>query len=194
MQNKSRRLTEVVPEDFNQDDVDTSKNAITADVEDEDENLRPMSQEEIDAEMKRMTTVDPKELNDIFAKYSQAINGILVAARKQATDDSEIVELEQIKRIMNMAPNDLKFIRSKNKLWAVRKRIVNKDTKYFLEKDYSKTIKKDQNQEWLESIVEFVRDRFATMTDKEKEFYWSKAAALLNCVLRFKKLLGDYDE
>ena len=115
-------------------------------------------------------------------------------AKSQTTDDLEIVELERIKRLINFTPKDEKFIRSKGKVWAVRDHILNKDAKYFLEKDYSTIIKKDHNQAMLETLVELIKEKFENMNDKEQNFYWQKAALLLNCVVRYKRLIGDFDE
>ena len=156
--------------------------------------FRPLSVEDVIKEQQRLKDADPKELNDIFEKYSQALNSILVMAKSQTTDDLEIVELERIKRLINFTPKDEKFIRSKGKVWAVRDHILNKDAKYFLEKDYSTIIKKDHNQAMLETLVELIKEKFENMNDKEQNFYWQKAALLLNCVVRYKRLIGDFDE
>ena len=156
--------------------------------------FKPLSEADVANAMKKLASADPKELNDIFNKYAQALNGVLVMAQKQAVDETEIIEVERIKRIVNFVPVEERFIRTKDKIWAVREHIINKNAKYFMEKDYSAAIKKDGNQAMIETLVDLVKEKFATITEQEKDFYWKKGAMMLNCIVRFKKLVGEYDK
>lgn len=153
---------------------------------------RTLTDDDVAEMQKRISQANPDVINDIYRRYSDCLNGLISLAREQTTDETEIVELERLKRIINLAPIDERFIRSKDKIWNVREHIINKDSKFFMERDYSANIKKDHNQTFIETIIEITKDKFTTLSDKEKDFYWKKAATLLNCVVRFKKELGEY--
>ena len=155
--------------------------------------IKPLTAEDVIIEQQRLAVVDPNKLNSIYNDFSNAIMSILTTAARQTKDDEDIVELERMKRILNMTPSDEKFIRAKNKVWAVQNKILNKDAKFFIERDYSTTIKKDHHQAMIESLVEIVREQYPKLTPKEQEFYWKKAGILLSCVIRFRQLIGDFE-
>jgi len=151
-----------------------------------------LTEDDVNNVLKKLTDANMDEINSIFDDASRAVNAIISRATKEATDESEIVELERIKRIVNLAPKEEKFIRMKDKVWKVREHILNKNADYFFKKDYSEFIKKDHNQVFLENIVEIICQKFKQLNESEQEFYWNKALILLQCVLKFKKITGDY--
>ncbi len=158
----------------------------------EDIKFKPLTQDEVDATVKKMAVVNPTVLNKIFQTYANTLNQLLVAAIKQTKDESELVEIERLKRIINFAPLEERFIRSKDKIWTVRDHIVNKNADFFLNKDYSSVIKKDSNQVILETLIEIIKDKFTTLSNVEKDFYWKKGATMLQCVIEFKQATCDY--
>jgi hypothetical protein len=152
------------------------------------EQAKPLTDAEVDEIMRRISRCDQKVITDIFEEFCNTLNSIIILVLKQLKDEREIVQLEQLRRVLNITPAFEKFIRAKDKVWAVRNHIVNKNAKYFLEKDYSSLIKKDSRQTFIESLMEIVRDNFEPLSDSEKDLYWRKASRLLNCVARFKQL------
>jgi hypothetical protein len=153
--------------------------------------VKPLSEEEIELQKKRLLAADPKVLTDIFNTCSQVINSLLVMVIKQTEDEDEIVEVERLKRVINLAPVEERFIRSKDKIWAAREHILNKNADWFLNRDYKNLIKKDHNQVLIETIVSLVKDRYNTLSKEDQDKYWEKALLLLRNVARFKKLLGE---
>lgn len=149
----------------------------------------PLTEEEVELQKKKLLEADPKVLNDIYNTCSQVFNSILVMVIKQTDDEEEIVEVERLKRIINLAPIEERFIRTKDKIWAAREHILNKNAKWFLDRDYKNLIKKDHNQVFVETIVGLVRDRYNSLSAEDKEKYWEKALLLLRNVARFKKLI-----
>lgn len=146
-----------------------------------------LSDDDIVNEMKLISLLPEKFTNHIFNTYSQNITSVLSIVLKQCTDDDDAVEIEHLKRVLMMCPLEEKFIRSKDKIWAVRKHIVTKNARYFLDKDYSKIIKRDGNQAFIESLMEIVKVKFGELSLSDQNMYWNKAALLLNCVAQFKK-------
>jgi hypothetical protein len=152
---------------------------------------KPLSEADIEAQKKRLAEADPKELNEIFNTCSQVINSILVMVLKQTKDEEDIVEVERLKRVINLAPLDERFLRSKDKIWAAREHILNKNADWFLKRDYKGLIKKDHNQVLIETIVSLVKERYDSMSTEDREKYWQKAIMLLRNVGRYKKLIGE---
>jgi hypothetical protein len=152
---------------------------------------KPLSDDDVDEIRRRLAKADPKELNDIFNVHSQLLNAVLTTAIKQTKDEDEIVEIERIKRLINLAPIDERFVRSKDKIWNVRNQILEKNTQWFLDRDYSSLVKKDHNQATIETIMSIIRDKFHTLSKAEMDHYWNKAIALLQNVARYKKLVGE---
>jgi CII-binding regulator of phage lambda lysogenization HflD len=144
--------------------------------------------------MLRMTAnANPDVINEIYRTYANTLNTILTMVQKQATEEEELVEVDRVKRIINMLPIEERFMRTKDKVWAVQDHIFNKNIKYFLDKDYSHIIKRDSKQVMIETLVELVKNRAIDLQPNEMDFYWNKAVILLNCIGRFKKAIGDYD-
>lgn len=160
----------------------------------DDIKFKPLTQEEVDATIQKIVKANPAALDKIFQTYTKTLNQLLVVALKQTTDESEIVEIERLKRIINLCPIEERFIRSKDKIWAVRDHIIKKNADFFLKKDYSSIIKKDGNQIILETLIEIIKDKFTSLSTDEKEFYWKKGAVMLSCVIEFKQVTGDYTD
>ena len=153
--------------------------------------IKPLSEDDIAAQKKRLLDADPKMLNDIYNTCLQVINSMLVMVMKQTDDDEEIVEVERLKRVINLSPLEEVFIRSKDKIWSSREHILNKNADWFLNRDYKNLIKKDHNQVFIETIVSLIKDRYNTLPLEDKDKYWEKALLLLRNIARFKKLVGE---
>jgi CII-binding regulator of phage lambda lysogenization HflD len=154
--------------------------------------VKPLTENDVLDEMKKIVKIPPKVLNEIFQTYSNTLTSLLSLAKQQCTDESDIVELERLKRVISLCPLEEKFIRTKDKIWSVRIQIIAKDSQYFIEKDYSANIKKDQNQIMMETLMELTVDKFSNMSDTHKEAYWKKLLVLLNLIARYKKAIIKY--
>lgn len=157
----------------------------------DDLRVAPLSEKDIEDQKKRLLNANPDELSKIYNTCSQVINSMLVMVIKQTNDEEDIVEVERLKRVINLAPVDERFLRSKDKIWAAREHILNKNADWFLNRDYKGLIKKDHNQSMIETIVSLVKERYNSLSQEDQNRYWEKATMLLNNVARFKKLLGE---
>jgi hypothetical protein len=153
--------------------------------------IRALSEDDVRNEMKLIANLPEKFTNDIFVSYAQCINSILALVLKQCKDDEDVVEVEQLRRVLHICPLEDKFIRTKEKIWAVRHHIINKNAAYFLEKDYSNYIKRDGNQAFIESMLEIIKSRYNELSIVNQDMYWIKAAKLLNTVARFRKATSE---
>ena len=153
--------------------------------------FKQLTDDDVFEMVKKTLHVDPKKLNEIYQQYVNNLNSMLVMAKKQTDDETEIVEIERLKRFINMLPIDEVFMRGKDKVWNVRNHILNRNANFFLERDYSKVIKKDKNQVMMETLVEIIKDKYSHVSNEEMEYYWKKGAYALNCIIRFKQLVGE---
>lgn len=150
----------------------------------------PLSDEDVQILMRKISKIDPKVLNPIFSNFSNVLNSIVAIALEQAKNDEDsddILALEQARRIINICPAEEKFLRIKDKIWNVRNHIINKDAKFFLDRDYSGMIKKDSNKAFIESLMEIVKGNFSDIPKEAQNMYWKKAQKMLRIVCEFKK-------
>lgn len=164
----------------------TSTTSSTTEIE-----ARPLTDDDVDEMRKRIAKCDPDKLNDIYNKYSQTLNGMITFCEKQTKDEEEIIEISGIRRLINLAPIDERFLRTKDKIWQVRNHILAKDAEYFINKDYKNLIKKDKKQTMIETLVGMVKRKYVTLQPEIKEKYWEKAYKLLGIVAQYKKLVGE---
>ena len=157
--------------------------------------IRPLSEEDVRALQKRICEADPKKLNKIFSDFSNCINTVIrmLLSQIDKEDEDEIVELERVKRIINLAPLDERFLRSKDKLWAARNQIREKDASYFITKNYNGLIKKDSNQVMIETLIGIIRNKYELLSNEELELYWNILNKLVDIVQLYKILVQEPD-
>jgi hypothetical protein len=152
---------------------------------------KPMSDEEVANARKRLASLSVADLNSILDTYTRLTKGLLTMTLKNTKDEEEIVEIERLKRLVNMAPKEELFLRSKDKIWAARVPIMEKNAAWFINRDYGSLIKKDNKQVMIETLISIIRDMFESLSEEEKELYWRKAIELLQLVATYKKLVGE---
>jgi hypothetical protein len=156
--------------------------------------IKPLSEDDIDKLRERLLKLsdsDFKKIEDICVKYKQLINGLISTARKQTKEEDEIVEIERLKRLLGLCSCDELFYRSKDKIWSVRNKLINKDLDWFVNRDYSKLIKKDSKTTLIETLVDIIKDKIANMSLEERDIYWNKGLEMLLLVGQFKKITGE---
>lgn len=151
------------------------------------QNIKPLSDDDILNETRALNSLSSDVMNKILEDYRNAIASMMTMMVENTKEEEQIVQLEQVKRVLGLCPDVEKFLRSKDKVWGVRKYILAKNADYFLNKDYSSLIKKDSKQAFIESLIELLKERYEEMDPRELAFYWEKASVLLNCVAQFKK-------
>ncbi len=154
----------------------------------------PMTEEDVMNIIAKLSSLNTKDLNEIIDGYAQGIKGLIYTVKKSMnpkSDEDELVELERLMRLINMCPKDDLFIRSKDKIWHARYHILDRDSAWFLNRDYSALIKKDQKQRMIETLIRMIQSRWKKLSVDERELYWEKAFELLNLVARFKKLTHE---
>lgn len=171
----------------------------------EGEQIKPLTDSDVDNEMKRIGSLPVSKQNQvakIIQGYSNTISAVINMSKTKVDTDLKtstnrtdiedleeiVVNLEQLTRILNLCPLEEKFIRTKDKVFAARQYILNKDADHFLNKDYSAIVKKDHNQAFIERMMEIVQESYRRFTPEELERYWIKAAELLRYVALYRKI------
>jgi hypothetical protein len=155
------------------------------------ETAKPLTEQDIMLIRKRLANLESKALDSILNSYSQLVSGIITMALKITKEDDEIAEIEHLRRLIIIVPKDELFIRSKDKIWDAREKILNKDADWFIKRDYSKLIKKDSKQTMIETLVNVVKRYYPELDDDEKNMYWKKAIGLLQVVAEYKKIAKE---
>lgn len=155
--------------------------------------LSPMSEDDYEREKSKLFRTNPDVISTIINNYFMTVKNLMTTVQKKISSDKEMDEsdalsIDRLKRLVNLCPPEEIFIRSKEKIWAVRMHIINKNADYFMQKDYSSLIKKDEKQTMLESLIIICKSRYNKMTAEEKEVYWMYANELLKSVIQCKKL------
>ena len=145
---------------------------------------------------KQLAAVDQDELFKIFNIYVQNINAVIAIAKEQAKqddDEEDILALLQVSRILGVAPPDEIFIRSHQKIWVNREQILNKNIDFFLNRNYSHLIKQDRHQTFLTTLINIIKHKFAKLDKDVQNLYWNKIFCLLQCIIKYKKLVAEYN-
>jgi len=155
--------------------------------------VKALSYEDIEKIRASFSDKDYDELNKIFDKFRHHINNVLVMTLKQTSEEDidEIVEIERLKRLINLAPSDAIFLRCKDKLWDARTNLINKEIKWFVDRDFSHLIKKDQNQVMIETILNLVKHKVMHINETDQAVYWKQLHSLLHVIASYKKLVGE---
>jgi len=153
--------------------------------------IKNLTDDDVERELRDLEHCDQKALDSIYQDYSSALSRLIASIKKLAIEDEVIIEVDRLRRLANFLPKEEKFIRSKNKIWGAREKILSKDAEFFLTKDYSLIIKKDHNQVMMETLINCIKDIYDDTSQEERDFFWGQAAILLNCVIRFKQIIMD---
>ena len=128
-------------------------------------------------------------LEVIYNDYYKHCIGVVDLITRTTKAESELVEIDQLKRIIRICTVDEVFIRTWAKVWKMRDNILAKRADWFLGQDFKHIIKPDRKQVFLETLVSMAKNRHNSMTDAEREIYWKKGFSLLECIAKFVKLV-----
>lgn len=155
---------------------------------------RPLSEEDVNEVRARLAKLNASQIKDICDNYVNTIMELIMKVESivdKNEDEAEYVELDRVRRIVRFVDTDECFIRSKDKIWEAREHILNKDADWFLNRDYSKLIKKDQKTTMIETLISIVKGKYRGLSEQEKTIFWNYGLRLLKIVASYKKLTGE---
>jgi erythromycin esterase-like protein len=132
---------------------------------------------------------DADELEKIYSEYYKHCMGVVDLITRSTKDESELIELDQLKRIIRICTVDEIFIRTWAKIWKMRDNIMAKRADWFLGQDFKHIIKPDRKQVFLETLVAMAKNRHRHMTPEQHEIYWKKGYSMMGCIARFVKIV-----
>jgi hypothetical protein len=137
-----------------------------------------------------------KDINDIIQYFNRQVSNIFKVIDGKDDSISKNPSLDWVRRITKIVRNEnppFMLERSVDKLWENRVAIMEKNVDFFVNKEVaSKYIKDDSHKEWLESLCEFIRDKYKSLDDTELEYLWKCINAMLQSVIKFRILKDDF--
>ncbi len=161
-------------------------------------NLKPLTNidvaniKQFNSKMVCNSDKDIKELYDIYKFFMQNLNKIITSmslSLKSRRD--EMAEIDSLKRLINLIPDKEEeiFIRCYFKVWEHREIIMEKNIDYFMNKDYTTMVKKDDNESIIKNLINIIKTFYKELSEEEQDQYWKLANNLLVAVARYNKLL-----
>lgn len=134
-------------------------------------------------------------IDDIISKFNKSMSKIINLVDSKIKDNSRYVqEMNRLKNIIKLAkaigPETI-IERCKDKICAVEAStaIQERNAKFFLERKYDDYVKKDENQIFIETLIQMVKNGYPRLSDNEKIFCWKHADMLLWCCANYKKMV-----
>jgi hypothetical protein len=83
--------------------------------------------------------------------------------------------------------------RAIDKLWDNKDKIIERDLAFLINKKVtSKYIKDDSRKEWMEGMIDFVRNRYTDLSPDELEYVWKCINNMLQAVIKYRILKDDF--
>ena len=105
------------------------------------------------------------------------------------------LEVDRLKRLIRIARDEEPLMiinKCKDKIWDSREKILAEDEEFFISKKYDEYIKKDENQMFIEGLINLFKSSRSLLSKKENKFMWGTVKHLLATVTEYKILIGDY--
>lgn len=133
-------------------------------------------------------TGTPEELSVICSVFNDNIMNLIKFIRGKEPDSPDVNMLNTVVRECINESETLVLDRCMDKIWDARQHIRDKNADYFLERDYSALIKKDQRENFIVTLVSIIKTGWKTsLYDEEREYVWVRAKLMLKCVACYEK-------
>ena len=134
--------------------------------------------------LKELKKKDSKLYSIVLKTYSNALNDLVKKAKTCTVDDSELSQLDSIKRKLRLAFKKTKILKTYVRIWELRKYILQKDATYFTS---CKTEIDEDDDIAMDTLMDVISDGFGGKSTEEQDEYWAIAATMLNCIATVKK-------
>lgn len=145
-------------------------------------------------EKTELDDIDPKkitgsvdEIEVITRVFNSRILNIINFCKQSNPDSPEFTTLDNLVRASELADPTTLIVKCKDKMWTSREYIQTRNERYFLDRDYNDLIKKDANQELIQSLVNLIKSGWKTLDVEEKDVIWQKTRTMLKAVIYFTK-------
>lgn len=131
-------------------------------------------------------------LDTMFQENRRTVYRLISSVSGKLNNDSERADIDRIRAVLKICPDEELFIRLKDKLYAAREEIYKKNIEFFLDRDYKAFIKVDHKKQMIESILQIVKHKSKELTEEEREIYWKYVFQLLQNVIQYELIMCEY--
>ena len=134
-----------------------------------------------------------RKISAIVQSFSSDISQLLKIVDAKLAGNLEVDRLKRVIRIARDEEPLMIINKCKDKIWDSREQILAEDEDFFISKRYDEYIKKDENQMFIEGLINLFKSSRSLLSEKESKFMWSTVKHLLATVTEYKMLIEDYE-
>ncbi len=138
---------------------------------------------------------DPnKDIADVVDEFNSVTFMILKIAKKFEPNSSDLEWLRKKMSLVRSFDQQCIILRSKDKIWNYRDQIIKRDLNFFINNNFGKYIKNDDNRTFMYTLINLIKRRVKSFSPQELAELWNLANRLLGCVAKYKELTGDFTD
>lgn len=139
-----------------------------------------------------------KEISDIIQYFNRQISNIFKVIDNADDSVQYNPDVDWVRRITKIVRNEnppYMLEKSIDKLWENKDKIIAKDSDFLLKKEITgKYIKDDSRKEWMEGMVDFVRNRYKDLDKQDLEYLWKCINNMLQSVIKYRIIKNDFQQ
>jgi hypothetical protein len=143
-----------------------------------------------------MDSKKEKQISDIIQYFNRQVSNIFKVIDNNGGDIQNNPDIDWIRRITKIIRNEnpsLMLEKSIDKLWDNKDKIIARDADFLVNKKItSKYIKDDSRKEWLNGIIDFIRNRYTDLTPEDTDRVWKSINNMLQAVIKYRILKDDF--
>ncbi len=129
-----------------------------------------------------------KEESIILDDFHKAVFQLIRICKRVEPHNMEIEWLHNKLALARSVDPLLIIERCKDKLWAYRNEILQRNTDFFVCEQFNQYVKDDENKTLLYTIINIIKRRFLELSNDEQATIWQLINQLLVGVVKYKKL------
>jgi len=134
------------------------------------------------------------EMQRILKDFYSTLFNMINMAEQIDPKNYYILWLKQQIDMVRRIDNEFVIKRMKDKLWAYRKEIKERDVNFFKNNQFSKFVKNDDNRSFMYSFINMVKKKLDYLQPEELNAVWDNTTKMLLCCIEYKRLTNDYEE
>jgi len=143
-----------------------------------------------------MDTKKEKEVSDVIQYFNRQVSNVFKVIDNKDDSISHNPDVDWVRRITKILRNEnppYMLERAVDKLWDNKDKIIERDSVFLLNKKVtSKYIKDDSRKEWIEGMVDFIKNRYTDLSPDELGHVWKCINNMLQAVIKYRILKDDF--
>jgi hypothetical protein len=133
-----------------------------------------------------------KKISTILDNFNRQVSRIMKIAEAKEKDNIDVIWVRKLISLIRQENPPLILERCIDKLWDNREQIMKRDMDFFLKNSFGKYVKDDDNKEWLTGLISMVQKKQALLSEDEKKYIWDCINKMLECVIQYRIIMGDF--